>query len=252
MSDATTPILQIDGVEKHFGGLAALGGVNAQVDSGKLTAIIGPNGAGKTTLFNVVTGILPPSTGSIRFMGKDITKSSVHEISRLGLARTLQIKSVFHGMTVRENLWIAAQSRQGVFKPFKSAKSCRAANDRADGLLEELELTHLANQEAANLSYGDVALLEIGIALATEPKLLLLDEPICGMGPAETERTVAKIKELAQRIDIVIIEHDIEVVFDISDDIIVMALGTVLARGTPEEISRNAEVRSAYLGDDDA
>ena len=247
-----TPILEIDGIEKHCGGLAALGGVHATVDSGKLTAVIGPNGAGKTTLFNVVTGILSPSAGSVRFMGKDITNSSVHEISRLGLARTLQIKSVFHGMTVRENLWIAAQSRFGVFRPFTSVKSCRAANERADALLEELQLSHLASQEAANLSYGDVALLEIGIALATEPKLLLLDEPICGMGPAETERTVEKIKDLSKRIDIVIIEHDIEVVFDISDDIIVMALGTVLARGTPAEISENADVRSAYLGDDDA
>ncbi|MAN81322.1 MAG: ABC transporter ATP-binding protein [Rhodospirillaceae bacterium] len=247
-----TPILEIDGVEKHFGGLAALGGVHATVDSGKLTAVIGPNGAGKTTLFNVITGILNPSAGSIRFMGKDITNSSVHEISRLGLARTLQIKSVFHGMTVRENLWIAAQSRQGIFRPFTSMKACRVANERADALLEELQLTHLASQEAVNLSYGDVALLEIGIALATEPKLLLLDEPICGMGPAETERTVEKIRELSKRIDIVIIEHDIEVVFDISDDIIVMALGTVLARGTPAEISENADVRAAYLGDDDA
>lgn len=247
-----TPILEIDGIEKHFGGLAALGGVHATVDSGKLTAVIGPNGAGKTTLFNVVTGILTPSAGAIRFMGKDITDCSVHEISRLGLARTLQIKSVFHGMTVRENLWIAAQSRRGVFRPFTGLKACRAANERADALLEELQLTHLAGQEAANLSYGDVALLEIGIALATEPKLLLLDEPICGMGPAETERTVEKIRELSKRIDIVIIEHDIEVVFDISDDIIVMALGTVLARGTPAEISENADVRAAYLGDDDA
>jgi branched-chain amino acid transport system ATP-binding protein len=247
-----TPILQIDGVEKHFGGLAALGGVHASVDSGKLTAIIGPNGAGKTTLFNVITGILGASAGSVRFLGQDITNSSVHEISRLGLARTLQIKSVFHGMTVRENLWIAAQSRAGVFRPFASMKSCRMANERADELLEELQLTHLASQQAANLSYGDVALLEIGIALATDPKLLLLDEPICGMGPAETERTVEKIKDLSKRIDIVIIEHDIEVVFDISDDIIVMALGTVLARGTPAEISQNADVRTAYLGDDDA
>ena len=246
------PILEIADVEKHFGGLAALGGVNATVESGRLTAIIGPNGAGKTTLFNVVTGILAPSAGTIRFLGRDITRSSVHEISRLGLARTLQIKSVFHGLTVRENLWIAAQSREGVFKPFANAKTCRRANEQADALLEELALTRLASQQAANLSYGDVALLEIGIALATEPKLLLLDEPICGMGPAETERTVEKIRELSKRIDIVIIEHDIEVVFDISDEVIVMTLGKVLARGTPAEIAANAEVRTAYLGDDDA
>ena len=157
--DAKTPLLELDGVEKHFGGLAALGGVNVSLDQGKLSAIIGPNGAGKTTTFNVITGILPPSSGTIKFLGQDITNASVHEISRLGLARTLQIKSVFHGLTVRENLWIAAQSREGIFKPFTSAKSCRRANERADALLEELALTHLAKQSAANLSYGDAALL---------------------------------------------------------------------------------------------
>lgn len=247
-----TPILEIDGIEKHFGGLAALGGVNAQIQSGKLTAIIGPNGAGKTTLFNVITGILPASAGRVKFLGQDITNRSIHQISKRGLARTLQIKSVFSGMTVRENLWIAAQSRDGVFKPFQRASKCTRANEVADRLCEELGLTALADQQAANLSYGDIALLEIGLALATEPKLLLLDEPICGMGPAETEQTVAKIQDLSKRIDIVIIEHDIEVVFGISDEIIVMNLGRVLATGTPDEIANNEEVRTAYLGDDDA
>ena len=244
-------ILELENIEKCFGGLAALGGVNAHIESGKLTAIIGPNGAGKTTLFNVITGLLTPSAGKIKFLGEDITKKPIHEISKRGLARTLQIKSVFNGMTVHENLWIAAQSREGVFKPFQRASASRRANQTADELCEELGLSDFAHQQAANLSYGDIALLEIGIALATEPKLLLLDEPICGMGPAETEQTVEKIRTLSKRIDIVIIEHDIEVVFDISDEVIVMAMGKVLARGTPDEISANAEVRTAYLGDDD-
>jgi branched-chain amino acid transport system ATP-binding protein len=248
----TDAILEIDGVEKHFGGLAALGGVHAAVERGRLTAVIGPNGAGKTTLFNVISGIVPPSAGRVRFLGQDITHLPVHAINRLGLARTLQIKSVFPGMTVLENLWIAAQSRDGVFKPFRRAAAAKRANRVARDLCDELGLGPLADQPAANLSYGDVALLEIGIALATEPKLLLLDEPICGMGPAETEQTVAKIKQLAARIDIVIIEHDIEVVFGLCDEVIVMALGKVLARGTPAEIAKNPEVRSAYLGDDDA
>ncbi len=246
------PVLEIANVEKHFGGLAALDGVNVSIESGKLTAIIGPNGAGKTTLFNVITGILPASAGLVKFQGQEITGQPVHEISKLGLARTLQIKSVFSGMTVRENLWIAAQSRDGVFKPFQPASKSKHANETADRVCEELGLSALANQEASNLSYGDIALLEIGLALATEPKLLLLDEPICGMGPAETEQTVEKIQSLSKQIDIVIIEHDIEVVFDISEDIIVMNLGKVLARGTPEEIAKDTEVRTAYLGDDDA
>ena len=246
------PVLEILDIEKHFGGLVALDGVNASIQSGKLTAIIGPNGAGKTTLFNVITGIIPASAGFVKFQGQEITGQPVHEISKLGMARTLQIKSVFSGMTVRKNLWIAAQSREGVFKPFQPTRKSKHANETADRICEELGLSALFDQEASNLSYGDVALLEIGLALATEPKLLLLDEPICGMGPAETEQTVEKIRSLSKRIDIVIIEHDIEVVFDISEDIIVMNLGKVLARGTPDEIAKNMEVRAAYLGDEDA
>ncbi len=247
----TPPLLEIENLTKQFGGLRAVDEASLSLESGQLHAIIGPNGAGKTTLFNVISGTLKPTSGRISFLGRDITNEPVHRISRLGLARTLQIKSVFPGMTVRENLWIAAQSRDGVFKPFARAKNARRANEKADALCAELGLADLADQKAANLSYGDVALLEIGLSLATDPKLLLLDEPICGMGPAETEQTVAKIQELAKRIDIIIIEHDIEVIFNIADDIIVMAQGRVLARGTADEISNNAAVRTAYLGDDD-
>ena len=164
-------------------------------------------------------------------------------------ARTLQIKSVFPELTVRENLWIAAQSRDGVFKPFVRAINLHLTNEKVDELCLELGLMELANHKAANFSYGDIALLEIGLALATNPKLLLLDEPVCGMGPAETEKTVAKIQDLAKNIDIIILEHDMEVIFSIADNIIVMAQGRVLAKGTSKEISNNADVRCAYLGD---
>jgi len=245
------PLLEIDNITKSFGGLHAIDGASMSLPSGKLHAIIGPNGAGKTTLFNVISGTLKPTSGHIKFHGRDITNEPVHRISHLGLARTLQVKSVFSGLTVHENLWIAAQSRKGVFKLFTCTKNLHYANEKADTLCEELGLGELANQKAANLSYGDVALLEIGLALATDPKLLLLDEPVCGMGPAETEQTVAKIQELAKRIDIIIIEHDMEVIFNIADNIIVMAQGRVLASGTSDEISNNADVRVAYLGDDD-
>jgi len=244
------PLLEIDDVTKSFGGLNAIDGASITLASGTLHAIIGPNGAGKTTLFNVISGTLNPTSGHIKFLGRDITNEPVHRISQLGMARTLQIKSVFPNLSVRENLWIAAQSRHGVFKPFARARNLRPANEKSDALCEELGLTDLANQKAANLSYGDVALLEIGLALATDPKLLLLDEPVCGMGPAETEQTVEKIRELAKKIDVIIIEHDMEVIFNIADDIIVMAQGRVLARGTSDEISNNADVRVAYLGDD--
>jgi branched-chain amino acid transport system ATP-binding protein len=247
----STPLLEIDDVCKRFGGLSAVDHATFTLDPGRLHAIIGPNGAGKTTLFNLITGTLPVTSGRIRFFGEDITDDPVHRISQKGLARTLQIKSVFGGLTVRENLWIAARSRLGIFAPFMNWRRCRESNERADEVLEELGLTDLADQQAANLSYGDVALLEIGLALATRPKLLLLDEPICGMGPAETEKTVAKIKDLSKRIDIVIIEHDIEVVFDIADEITVMATGGVLAKGSPGDIAKDPDVRTAYLGDDD-
>ena len=245
------PLLEANDVSKRFGGLKALDGVNLSLDTGKLHAIIGPNGAGKTTFFNVITGTLPVSGGRIKFLGDDITDDAVHQISHRGLARTLQIKSVFGNMTVRENLWIAAQSRDGVFSVFKSWKKCTRAAEKADAVCEQLGLTSLADQMASNLSYGDVALLEIGLALATDPKLLLLDEPICGMGPAETEQTVAKIQEISKHINIIIIEHDIEVVFKIADEITVMANGAVLAQGKPKDIAENPDVRTAYLGDDD-
>lgn len=245
------PLLQANDVSKRFGGLSALDKVNLTLETGKLHAIIGPNGAGKTTFFNVITGTLPVSDGRIKFLGDDITDDAVHQISLRGLARTLQIKSVFGNMTVLENLWIAAQSRDGVFSVFKSWKKCHRAAEKADAICEQLGLTSLAHQTAANLSYGDVALLEIGLALATEPKLLLLDEPICGMGPAETEQTVAKIQEISKQIDIIIIEHDIEVVFKIADEITVMANGSILAQGMPKDIAENPDVRTAYLGDDD-
>lgn len=245
------PLLEVNDVSKRFGGLSALDGVNLSLETGKLHAIIGPNGAGKTTFFNVITGTLPVSGGRIKFLGDDITDDAVHQISHRGLARTLQIKSVFGNMTVRENLWIAAQSRDGVFSVFKSWKKCTRAAEKADAVCEQLGLTLLADQMASNLSYGDVALLEIGLALATDPKLLLLDEPICGMGPAETEQTVAKIQEISKQINIIIIEHDIEVVFKIADEITVMANGAVLAQGKPKDIAENPDVRTAYLGDDD-
>ena len=184
------PLLEITDVRKHFGGLSALDGVNLSLETGKLHAIIGPNGAGKTTFFNVITGTLPVSSGRIRFLGDDITDRPVHQISRRGLARTLQIKSVFGNMTVRENLWIAAQSRDGVFSIFRNWKKCTRAIEKADSICEQLNLTPLADQLAANLSYGDIVLLGIGRGLATEPILRLLDEPLCCMGAAETEQTV--------------------------------------------------------------
>jgi branched-chain amino acid transport system ATP-binding protein len=222
--------------------------LSLSLEGGKLHAIIGPNGAGKTTFFNLVSGLLRPDSGEVIFRGRDITGLPAHEISRLGIKRTLQVKSVFQSLSVAENLWITYAGSKGFPHPFRNAGSDRAARERVAQTLEQIGLTALAHRAAGVLSYGDVALLEIGMALISEPQLLLLDEPTCGMSPAETERAVAKIREMARTIDIVIIEHDMAVVFGIADAITVLAQGAILAAGNANEISQDERVREAYLG----
>lgn len=246
-----TALLEIKDLSKHFGGLKALDHVDIALEPDCIHAIIGPNGAGKTTLFNVITGTLPPTSGRVFFEGRDITSLAPHRISQLGLARTLQIKSVFDALTVEDNVWIAAETRRGVFRPFSRYRDDRQTAAKVEAVLKETGLVEMRNEIAGTLSYGDVAILEIGIALATEPRLLLLDEPICGMGPAETQSTIARIRELSKRINIVIIEHDMPAVFDLADEITVMVQGQVLAKGKPEEITNNTAVRKAYLGDEE-
>ncbi len=244
----TEAILRTENLTKKFGGLTAVDNMTLSLASGRVHAIIGPNGAGKTTFFNLISGILPLTSGKVFFCGRDITGLKPHQISRLGIKRTLQVKSVFPQMTVAENLWITRQASQGFLHPFRAATRDAATRERVEQALEQIGMSALANRAAGTLSYGDVALLEIGMALISDPKLLLLDEPTCGMSPAETERTVTKIRELAHSIDIVIIEHDMEVVFGIANDIIVMAQGAILARGNSQEISNDERVREAYLG----
>jgi branched-chain amino acid transport system ATP-binding protein len=242
------PILETRDLTKRFGGLTAVDNLNLILQSGSLHAIIGPNGAGKTTFFNLVSGLLSPDAGRVFFRGRDITGLKPHEISRLGIKRTLQIKSVFHQLSVADNLWITYQASSRFLHPFRDASHDRNARERVDQIIEQIGLTTLAERPAGTLSYGDVALLEIGMALISDPQLLLLDEPTCGMSPAETERAVTKIREMARTIDIVIIEHDMTVVFEIADDITVMTQGAILASGSPAEISGNELVREAYLG----
>jgi branched-chain amino acid transport system ATP-binding protein len=241
-------ILSVRGLTKKFGGLIAVNGVDFDLPAGELHAIIGPNGAGKTTFFNLVSGFLPPSAGRVVFDGQDITGMPTHRISQLGMARTLQVKSVFNGLSVYDNVWIAAHSRHKFLHPLKAARSFGATADIATQALDAVELTSRANELAGNLAYGDVALLEIAIAVATKPKLLLLDEPVAGMSPEETQRTVRKIRELAQNVNILLIEHDMEAVFEIADRITVMTLGTVLCQGTAQEIANDRRVQEAYLG----
>jgi branched-chain amino acid transport system ATP-binding protein len=242
------PILRTEHLTKRFGGLTAVDDLSLSLPAGQLHAIIGPNGAGKTTFFNLISGLLPVSTGRVFFDGQDITGLMPHQISRLGIKRTLQIKSVFNQLTVADNLWVTRQAGKRFLHPFRAASRDVDTRERVDKTLEELGMTALAGRLAGTLSYGDVALLEIGMALISEPRLLLLDEPTCGMSPAETARAVAKIRELTHKVDIVIIEHDMEVVFEIADDITVLAQGAILASGKPEAISVDERVREAYLG----
>jgi branched-chain amino acid transport system ATP-binding protein len=251
---ASEPVLRTQGLTKRFGGLVAVDKVDIALESGRVHAIIGPNGAGKTTLFNVISGMQAADAGRVFFAGQDITGLKPHQISRRGIKRTMQIKSVFPNLSVADNLWITAKADQGFLHPFRPAASFPEIQRKVDGVLQQIELTAVAGQIAGTLSYGNMALLEIGMALVSSPKLLLLDEPICGMSPVETEDTVQKIRALSKQVDIVIIEHDMEVVFDLADDITVMAQGAVLARGTPQEIGADERVREAYLGrpEDDA
>jgi branched-chain amino acid transport system ATP-binding protein len=241
-------VLKAEGLSKSFGGLRAVDTVDFELPSGELHAIIGPNGAGKTTFFNLITGLLTPDAGRVTFHNRDITGMKPYRISRLGLARTLQIKSVFDGLSVYDNVWIAAHSRLGFLHPLRPAASYAATAGKVEALLDRLGLQDCRDELAGNLSYGDVALLEIAIALATEPKLLLLDEPVAGMSPSETQKTVRLVKQLAKSVNIILIEHDMEVVFDAADVITVMNQGAILCRGTPDQIARDERVQEAYLG----
>lgn len=240
--------LSVNGLTRRFGGLVAVDNISFDLPARRLNAIIGPNGAGKTTLFNLITGEIRPDAGRVRVHGQDITGLKPHQIVRRGVSRTLQIKSVFTGLTVAENVRAAVMAHEGLVSPFRPASSYGAVNQRVEGLVVQVGLRKQLNTRASALSYGDIALLEIALALANEPKLLLLDEPVCGMGPQETEQTVETIRTISERVDVVLIEHDMEVVFAIADEIIVMAQGALLARGTPAQISSSAEVQEAYLG----
>lgn len=242
------PILEVRKLTKSFGGLVAVNKLNFDLPRNQLHAIIGPNGAGKTTFFNLISGLLSANSGEIVFDGADIRGMKPHQISHMGMARTLQIKSVFNGLSVYDNIWIAAHSREKFFNPLKPAKSFTATAEQVEKIIEDVGLNAYANELAGNLSYGDVALVEIAIALATKPKLLLLDEPVAGMSPEETEKTVAKVRELSKELSIILIEHDMEVVFGAADVITVMHQGALLCQGPPDEIASDPRVQEAYLG----
>jgi len=245
------PFLSIQHLSKSFGGVKAVSDLSLDLYPNRINAIIGPNGAGKTTLFNLISGFIKPDSGKIFFEDTELTRLSIHQISLLGIKRTLQIKSVFNSMTVYENLWITLSAHQGNLNPFKNIIKYPEIHLRVEEVMEQLDLKRLGNIPAGSLSYGDVALLEIGMAIITRPKVILFDEPVCGMSPAETERVVTKISALAKETHVVLIEHDMDVVFKIADEIAVLAFGSKLATGAPKEISSNNQVKAVYFGSDE-
>ena len=242
-------LLETRGLTKRFGQLAAVQKMSLQVAPGERHALIGPNGAGKTTLFHLISGRVRPTEGSVSFRGADITGLAPHKIARLGMARSFQITNIFPRLSVRENVRLAIQAqhrRRGMRLGGRSVVAETA--DRAGMLLEQLKLTVAAETPAGTLSYGDQRLLEIGLALAMNPVLILLDEPTAGMSRGEAHDIVDLLSQIPRDITLLLIEHDLDVVFTLSDRITVMQSGQFLATGTPTEVERNAQVQEAYFG----
>jgi branched-chain amino acid transport system ATP-binding protein len=248
----TEALLSLRNLRKRFGGLAVTDDVSLDVATGEIHAVIGPNGAGKTTLINEVSGVLPIDSGQVLFDGRDVTALPMHRRARLGLARSFQITSVIPAFTALENVALAVQAGAGSsFRFLRPAASESRLNAPAMAALEQVGIAARAHTPAGALSHGEKRQLELAIALATQPRLLLLDEPLAGAGPEETERLVGILRGLKQRYTIVLVEHDMQAVFAMADRISVLVYGRVIATGAPDAIRGNAEVRAAYLGEDD-
>ncbi|MCL7945482.1 ABC transporter ATP-binding protein [Marinobacter sp. ATCH36] len=250
----SNPVLTIANLTKRFGGVTAVSDINLEVMPKETIAIIGPNGAGKTTFYNMVSGRMRPTEGNIVLDGKDITGLPPHKISRLGVSRSFQINNIFPEMTVQENVEVVLSAYHGHSRRlFNIASRNTEIQQEAVEFLKRLGIEDLKGQRAEVISYGDKRLLEIAMVLATQPKLVLLDEPTAGMTPDETRRTTRLIKKLADSGDytFMITEHDMDVVFNLADRILVMHRGEKLFAGSPEEVKNNPEVRTAYLGEED-
>ncbi|HEY0912574.1 MAG TPA: ABC transporter ATP-binding protein [Bradyrhizobium sp.] len=246
----TDPILVADAIDVRFGDFQALSGFSLSVDSGTIHALIGPNGAGKTTLFNALTGVRKPTGGSVRFDGHTVTRASAHRRVHYGMSRSFQVTALFAALTVAENLRLAVQARYAaegwVF--WRSCDRRRDIRDEVDSLLAETFLTDRADTRTGDLSHGGQRSLEIGMALAGRPKLIFLDEPLAGMGIDDVHRTKGLIASLRSRMAVLLIEHNMSVVLDISDRVTVMAAGRKIAEDVPANIRTDPAVRAAYLG----
>ena len=247
MADA---LLKIEGLTKRFGGVVASDNIVLDIVPGELHAIIGPNGAGKTTLIGQLTGEVTPDAGRVRFDDRDVTELKVYERSQLGLARSFQITSLFPDFTALDNAALAVQAHAGhSFHFWRDARSELELREPGRAALKRVGLAERADVLVSNLSHGEHRQLELAMALATKPRMLLLDEPMAGLGPEESARMVKTLLELKQELTILLIEHDMEAVFALADRITVLVYGRVIASGAPAAIRANAEVRQAYLGE---
>jgi branched-chain amino acid transport system ATP-binding protein len=246
-------LLQVNDLVKQFGALRATDHVTLDVQPGEIHALIGPNGAGKTSLVAQLSGHLQSDSGQIVFAGQDVTALPTHERVGRGLARSFQITRLFKSFTVLDNVALSVQARSGnSFSVWRPVHSEKALSDAAMAVLQELGLQDRAHDQASELSHGEQRILELGLAVATQPKLLLLDEPMAGAGPVESERILQLIQKLRAKVAILLIEHDMDAVFRLADRISVLVNGALIATGTPEAIRHNPQVIAAYLGEEHA
>lgn len=244
-------MLELKGLHKRFGGVVATDGVSLEVLRGEVHALIGPNGAGKTTLIGQIAGTTAPDAGEIRFLGEDITRKKQFQRVRAGLARSYQITSIFRRFSVLENLALAVQARSGSsFSFWRPVCAETALFDAARSIAAEIGLQEREDTTAGNLAHGEQRALEVGLALATSPRLVLLDEPMAGMGPEESQHMIALIERIRARVAVLLVEHDMDAVFRLADRVTVLVNGRVIATGTPDAIRANEEVRKAYLGEE--
>jgi branched-chain amino acid transport system ATP-binding protein len=247
------PLLRVDNLVRKFGGITATDNLSLEVAKGELHAIIGPNGAGKTTLISQLTGQLPPNSGTIHFGGRDVTRLPAWRRSRLGLARSFQITSLLPDFTAADNVALAAQAHDGhSFYFWGDARKEKSLRETARAALARVGLERRADTVVSRLSHGEQRELELAVALATKPQLLLLDEPMAGLGVSESARMVELLKQLRREVTIVLVEHDMEAVFALADRITVLVYGRVIASGEPAAIRGNDEVKRAYLGEQHA
>ena len=242
-------LFSIQGLTKRFGALVATNNVSLEIERKGILSIIGPNGAGKTTFFNLLTGFLKPDEGKIIYNGQDVTGKKPHEIIKYGISRSFQVVSLFEEMTVLDNVRVGVQRNLGFMnRMFLNYKCAEEVTKRSMEILEEVGLAEMADFPAASIPHGDRKILDLGVALTTNPETLLFDEPMAGLSKAERLRITQLIRKLSESRKIILVEHDMDLVFSISDHILVLHHGAILASGTPVEIAANEEVQSAYLG----